>query len=163
MRIVSLALGTIFFVIIFPGILISLGMTIKNVIVFTLPRYFEWIILVPCLGIGLIFLVWATVLQWTIGEGTPAPNAPTRRLITSGLYGLCRNPIELGAIFYYMGIGTLYDGIETGIICFIFGFFIGSIYNKFVEEKELEFRFGNEYKEYKQRVPFIIPKLRFFR
>jgi protein-S-isoprenylcysteine O-methyltransferase Ste14 len=34
------------------------------------------------------------------------------------------------------------------------------IYIKWIEEKELEERFGSEYLEYKKRTPFLIP---FFR
>lgn len=30
---------------------------------------------------------------------------------------------------------------------------------KFFEELELELRFGESYKQYKQKVPFLIPKL----
>ena len=30
---------------------------------------------------------------------------------------------------------------------------------KFFEELELELRFGDSYKQYKQKVPFLIPKL----
>jgi protein-S-isoprenylcysteine O-methyltransferase Ste14 len=33
-------------------------------------------------------------------------------------------------------------------------------YIKFVEEKELEQRYGDEYTEYKKRTPFIIPRLK---
>jgi protein-S-isoprenylcysteine O-methyltransferase Ste14 len=33
------------------------------------------------------------------------------------------------------------------------------MYIKFIEEKELEARFGQEYSEYKKRTPFFIPKI----
>jgi len=32
-------------------------------------------------------------------------------------------------------------------------------YIKLVEEKEREARFGGEYKEYKRKTPFLIPKI----
>jgi len=32
-------------------------------------------------------------------------------------------------------------------------------YIKLVEEKELEARFGEEYREYKRKTPFLIPKI----
>ena len=35
---------------------------------------------------------------------------------------------------------------------------IGSAYHKYIEEIELEIRFGDEYKQYKKNTPFIIPK-----
>jgi len=40
---------------------------------------------------------------------------------------------------------------------FIFSAIILS-YIKFIEEKELEQRYGDEYVEYKKRTPFIIPR-----
>ena len=33
-------------------------------------------------------------------------------------------------------------------------------YLKFFEERELELRFGESYMDYKQRVPFLIPRWR---
>jgi len=105
-------------------------------------------------------MTWTTVFQWKIGEGVPTPNAPTQHLVTTGPYKLCRNPIEFGAIFYYFGIGTIVQGITVGIICFLLGLIIGSVYHKFIEEIELETRFGDEYKQYRNSTPFLIPKLR---
>jgi protein-S-isoprenylcysteine O-methyltransferase Ste14 len=110
--------------------------------------------------IGLYYLIWSTVTQWKKGEGTPAPNAPTQHLIITGPYKYSRNPIEFGAIMYYLGFGTFVGGIIVGIICFILGFTVGSIYHKFIEEKELEKRFGEEYIKYKENTPFVFPKLK---
>ena len=110
--------------------------------------------------VGLFFLIWTTIFQWKIGEGVPAPNAPTQHLVITGPYKLCRNPIEFGAIFYYLSIGTIIGGITVGIICFLLGLIIGSVYHKFIEEIELEIRFGNEYKQYKKNTPFLIPRFR---
>jgi hypothetical protein len=38
--------------------------------------------------------------------------------------------------------------IVIGIVCFILGFIVGSLYHKCIEEKELEIRFGDEYKDH---------------
>ena len=54
----------------------------------------------------------------------------------------------------------LYGGIVTGIVCFILGAVVGSLYHKLIEEKELELRFGDEYKEYKKVTPFLFPMLK---
>jgi len=143
-----------------PAIFICLGYIIKNNIHIGLDRAIEFIISIVSLIVGLSFLTWATIFQWKIGEGVPAPNTPTQHLVTTGPYKLCRNPIELGAIFYYLGIGTIFGGISVGVICFLFGLIIGSIYHKFIEEIELEIRFGDEYKQYKRDIPFLIPKFR---
>ena len=159
-KIISLLLGMLFFLVLLPSIFIYLGSLIKNGILIELDRTIEIIISIVSLIIGLSFLVWTTVFQWKIGGGVPAPNAPTQHLVTTGPYKLCRNPIEFGAIFYYLGIGTIMQGITVGIISFLLGLIIGSAYHKFIEESELEIRFGEEYKRYKKDTPFLIPKFR---
>jgi len=40
----------------------------------------------------------------------------------------------------------------------ILGFIIGSTYHKFVEEKELLLRFGDDYIHYRNTTPFLIPQ-----
>jgi protein-S-isoprenylcysteine O-methyltransferase Ste14 len=144
-KIISLTFGTIFFLAILPSIFIIVGFWVENYITINLNRIIELIISIIGIIIGLYFLIWATITQWKIGNGTPAPNAPTQHLIIIGPYKYCRNPIELGAILYYLGIGTFVGGIIVGIICCVLGFTVGSIYHKFIEEKELEKRFGEEY------------------
>jgi protein-S-isoprenylcysteine O-methyltransferase Ste14 len=159
-KIVSLAFGTVFFLAILPCIFMLVGFFVRNYININLNKIIELPISIIGIAAGLYFLIWTGVTQWKVGNGTPAPNAPTQRLITCGPYRYCRNPIEFGAIIYYLGIGTLLGGIITGITCFILGFTAGSIYHKFIEERELEERFGEEYKRYKENTPFVFPKIR---
>ncbi len=157
-KLVSLMIGGVFFLIILPAIFIFLGRVIDSYLFEINNPLLELIIVLVSIPLGLFFLFWTTFFQWKIGKGTPALNAPTEKLVTTGPYKLCRNPIEFGAIFYYLGIGTLIDNLVIGIICMLLGFFVGSIYHKFIEEKELQMRFGKEYEEYKKHTPFILPK-----
>jgi protein-S-isoprenylcysteine O-methyltransferase Ste14 len=159
-KIVSLFFGSIFFLVILPSIFIIIGLSIKNYITINLNRNIELIVSIIGIITGLYFLIWSTITQWKIGNGTPAPNAPTQHLIIIGPYKYCRNPIEFGAILYYLGIGTLVGGIIIGIISCVLGFTVGSIYHKFIEEKELEKRFGEEYIKYKENTPFVFPKIK---
>ncbi len=158
-KIISLIIGAIFFLIILPAIFIFVGRTVEIYLFQINNSILELTVVLISIPLGLFFLFWTTLFQWKIGKGTPAVNAPTEKLVTSGPYKLCRNPIEFGAIFYYLGIGTLIDNLVIGIICMFLGFVIGSIYNKFIEEKELQMRFGKEYEEYKKHTPFILPKI----
>jgi protein-S-isoprenylcysteine O-methyltransferase Ste14 len=82
-------------------------------------------------------------------------------LTVTGPYKYCRNPIEFGAIIYYLGIGIFIGGIFVGITSCILGFIIGSAYHKFIEEKELEERFGEEYIRYKENTPFVFPRIKY--
>ena len=150
----------LFFLVLLPTIFTCLGLFVKSSVHIELDRTVEFVISIVSLIIGLFFLTWTTIFQWKLGKGIPTPNAPTQHLVTTGPYKFCRNPIEFGAIFYYLGIGTIIDGITVGIICFFLGFIIGSTYHKFIEESELEVRFGDVYKQYKQSTPFIIPRFR---
>ena len=108
--------------------------------------------------VGLFFGLWSNLTQLTRGRGTPLPMLPTQELLIGGPYRYCRNPMTLGAILAYLGLGILV-GTVTGIglvLCFA-GLLI--LYLKLLEEKELSERFGEAYLQYKREVPFIIPRL----
>ena len=113
---------------------------------------------VAALCLGLFWLIWSTYSQLAIGKGTPAPNAPTQKLVIVGPYKYTRNPIEFGALCYYLGFGMLLGTLFHGIVCLLLGFIVGSSYHKFVEEQELVLRFGKDYEEYRKQTPFLIPR-----
>jgi len=81
----------------------------------------------------------------------------TKRLIIEGPYTYCRNPMGLGIFVFYLGFGFLTGSISSIGFTLLFMSLL-LLYYKFVEEKELEARFGQEYIEYKKRTPFIIPR-----
>ena len=108
------------------------------------------------IGFGLPFAAWTVFVQFQRGEGTPIPAIATQKLIVNGPYKYCRNPMTLGTILYYLGIGVLIGSLTSiGFTLLILALLV--IYVKVVEEKELEARFGEEYRRYKQRTPFLIP------
>ena len=119
----------------------------------------ELIVSIAAIVLGIFFVAWSTLTLARIGRGTPVPFVPTQKLIVSGPYKFCRNPIQLGAMLYYFGLGTLFGSIKIGLLMLLFGFVIGTCYHKFVEEKELLLRFGPEYEEYKARTPFLLPRM----
>jgi len=67
--------------------------------------------------------------------------------------------MKLRAISYYLGVGTFFDSLTTGITCFMVGLVIGTSYHKAVEEKEWLTRFGEDYEGYNKSTPFLIPRL----
>lgn len=159
-KLVSLMLGSMFFLVILPSVFIIIGLLLRDYIPFRLNRSVELLIAVVGIITGLSFLLWSTLTQWRVGRGVPVPNAPTQSLVVTGPYKLCRNPIELGAINYYLGIGIIFGGMTVGIIAFLLGLTVGSAYHKIIEEKELEARFGEEYKRYKEATPFLFPRVK---
>ena len=159
-RVISLLFGMLFFLGVLPAIFILIASFIDGYCLLSINRGVELVISVVSIAVGLSVMAWTTLYQWKVGKGVPAPNAPTQRLVTSGPYKFCRNPIELGAIFYYLGAGIIFGGFLNGLVCFLLGLIAGSVYHKFVEERELEARFGDEYLEYKKNTPFLFPRFK---
>jgi protein-S-isoprenylcysteine O-methyltransferase Ste14 len=108
---------------------------------------------------GLCLLLWATLVLWRNGGGTPNPVAATRRLVVEGPYGYCRNPILLSALLYYLGVGCVWISFSAGVVMFLVGLVLGTAYHKGIEEAELRRRFGCEYEVYRRRTPFLFPRL----
>jgi protein-S-isoprenylcysteine O-methyltransferase Ste14 len=156
-RLISLIAGAILFLIILPAALFVVGWLISHAFRVEGHRWVEISVAWITIPLGLFWLSWATLVQWRIGKGTPAPIAPTQKLVVTGPYRLCRNPIELGAILYYLGLGSCFGNLAIGLVCSSLGFVLGTTYHRFVEEKELTLRFGDEYLAYKRKVPFLIP------
>ncbi len=157
----SLSLGTLFFLFILPTLFFFIAQYLNSYIQFDYVGFYKYPIIIVAFFIGLSLLVWATICQIKIGRGTPAPNAPTQKLVITGPYKYTRNPIELGALFYYFSFGYFFGSTLHGIVCMLLGLIIGSGYHKFIEEKELMLRFGDDYKKYKDNTPFLIPKVKF--
>jgi protein-S-isoprenylcysteine O-methyltransferase Ste14 len=159
-KVAATAIGLAIFLFVLPAILFPLGYLVEKYILPNQIRIAEFVFSVACIVVGIFFLIWSIYVLIREGQGTPSPVAPTQKLITTGPYRLCRNPIQLGAMFYCLGIGTLLGSIWIGLIMMFLSYKIIGAYDRNVEEKELEIRFGDEYKEYKKRTPFLLPRFR---
>jgi protein-S-isoprenylcysteine O-methyltransferase Ste14 len=118
----------------------------------------NWIIGMVLMATGLLLGLWSNYVQFTIGRGTPVPVMATQKLLTQKPYSYCRNPMALGAILIYLGLAVVLGSISAAALVLIFAVVL-LIYIKFLEEKEMETRFGEAYLEYRRRTPFIIPRL----
>jgi protein-S-isoprenylcysteine O-methyltransferase Ste14 len=107
---------------------------------------------------GYLFGGWAVYVQFTLGRGTPVPLMATQQLIIQKPYNYCRNPMALGAIVAFLGIAVLAGSISAVAIVLILSILLLT-YIKTLEEKEMELRFGEPYREYRKRTPFIMPRL----
>lgn len=106
---------------------------------------------------GLLIGGW-TVIRFFRSGGTPVPTSPPPKLITTGLYACIRNPMALGGLLILEGLG-FYSGLLSLIIFFApLPVLLYALYIKAVEEPELEMRFGQDYRDYKKRVPMFIPR-----
>ena len=84
--------------------------------------------------------------------GTPGPgNRPVRSVVTTGIHGWSRNPIYVGMILLYIGIGiAVRSPWVLGLALFIIILLRYAVIAR--EERYLERRFGDAYRDYKQRV-----------
>jgi protein-S-isoprenylcysteine O-methyltransferase Ste14 len=80
----------------------------------------------------------------------------TQKLVTRGPYAYIRNPMTLGALFLYSGIGIWMSSGVLIILSLVF-FSILLIYIYIHETHELEERFGEEYQNYRKSTPFLFP------
>ena len=117
-----------------------------------------WLALLAAI-FGLVLSGWAAMLLVKLGQGTPAPWDPPKRLIIRGPYRHVRNPMITGALLMLLAEAILFQSLP--IAAWMTVFFIGNaIYFPLIEEKGLEKRFGDEYRNYKANVPRWIPRLR---
>jgi protein-S-isoprenylcysteine O-methyltransferase Ste14 len=127
-----------------------------------LPRYRYgsinlWVGLL-CMIFGWLFANWTVSVQYSLGKGTPIPLMATQKLVITGPYTYCRNPMTLGTAVFYLGVAIWIGSLSAFGLGLIYPVGI-LIYIKLIEEKELEERFGSEYLEYKRKTPFLIPRL----
>ncbi|MDO9084716.1 MAG: isoprenylcysteine carboxylmethyltransferase family protein [Anaerolineaceae bacterium] len=107
--------------------------------------------------IGATYALWSIISQLTRAKGTPLPMMATQKLLIDGPFKHSRNPMGFGAICMYLGMAIIVGSLSS-IIVVLFFLFLLVFWIKKVEEKELEIRFGQNYKEYKKTTPFMIPK-----
>jgi protein-S-isoprenylcysteine O-methyltransferase Ste14 len=93
------------------------------------------------------------------GLGTPAPVAPPRHLVVSGLYRYVRNPMYLAVEAIIIGQATILG--QAGLL--LYAVAVGAAVALFVrlyEEPALARQFGAEYEAYRRAVPPWWPRRR---
>ena len=81
-----------------------------------------------------------------------------KRVITKGVYSIVRHPQYLGGILAHIGVSFLLSAFYSLLVTPIVIGFIFIISWK--EEKELTKEFGQEYEDYKKKVPMLIPLIK---
>jgi protein-S-isoprenylcysteine O-methyltransferase Ste14 len=79
------------------------------------------------------------------------------QLITSGPYGLSRNPLYLGSLLIGLGVAVLLQSLTLGLAALVLG---PVLYSRVVREEErvLLAEYGEEYRAYLRRVPRLLPR-----
>jgi len=92
------------------------------------------------------------------GLGTPAPVAPPRHLVVTGLYRHVRNPMYVGVLAAIFGQAMFFADERVAL----YGALIWLMFHGFVvlyEEPTLKAKFGAEYDKFRANVPRWIPRL----
>ncbi len=116
------------------------------------------------LGWGLILVALALLLEcfgrfaWQ-GRGTPAPLAPTGRLVVAGPYRRVRNPMYVAVTGLILGQALVLASFPLlAYAVFIWGAFHGFVVG--YEEPTLRRQFPDDYADFFAAVPRWIPRLR---
>ena len=92
-----------------------------------------------------------------IGGGGPGMKIPPDRLVTTGPYAWCRNPMYLGHLIFLLGLMLTFLS-EFGVVFFFFSVFRFR-WQVQDDEERLHERFGAEYEAYVARVKRWVPCL----
>lgn len=119
----------------------------------------------PVQGLGLMVglggLTWLLVcfVDFVAARGTPAPIAPTERLVVEGPYRYVRNPMYVGVIVIILG-QTLWHGSPWLLVYGALVWTVTAAFVRMYEEPSLRRQFGSDYVAYQAAVPAWFPRLR---
>ena len=111
------------------------------------------------IAIGIVILVESFARFVMKGFGTPAPVAPPKRLVISGLYRHTRNPMYVGVVSAVVGQALLLGDVR--LLWYAITVWLG--FHLFVlvyEEPTLRVTFGDEYERFCANVPRWLPQIR---
>ncbi len=104
-----------------------------------------------------LFTLWARLTLGTMWSSLPEAKAG-HQLRTDGPYGITRHPIYTGLLGMLIG-SLLVGGVGYWFVMVVLGAFFVLLKIP-AEEKLMIDTFGDEYREYQQNVPQVIPGLR---
>ncbi len=96
------------------------------------------------------------------GKGIPLgdliPEEQTTELITTGVYSQTRNPMLFGYLLCLIALGIHLSSWSITLIIPTLFISIWTIWLKIHEEPALENRFGDSYRRYRAKTPFLLPR-----
>jgi len=150
-------LATFFFSITLSFVLVPLFLDKALNIPDIFNRPLNYILSLPIVLAGILLVLWS-FLFFLKARGTPVPVNPPQRLISGGPYAYSRNPMTTGLFLQMFGVG-IYFGSALSIFIFTPLYILMHVIElKKIEEPELEKRLGEEYLEYKKKVPMFFPR-----
>ena len=112
---------------------------------------FRAAVAVTVVVVGAALALWCVLTFALLGQGTPAPFDPPRRLVVRGPYRFVRNPMYLGAVLALAGAALLYG--STALLFYAGAFLLMThAFVVWYEEPTLRATFGADYDAYCRRV-----------
>ena len=159
MRLHRAAIGSVLFFLVAPGVVVGL-------LPWWITRWELRPVPMPVrvlggllLAVALPVLVGAFLRFVRDGLGTPAPVAPTERLVVTGAYRHVRNPMYVAVVSAIVGQALLLGQIVLLAYAALVAVLVVSFVRLYEEPVLLE-RFGEEYASYRRAVPGWVPRLR---
>jgi protein-S-isoprenylcysteine O-methyltransferase Ste14 len=124
----------------------------------------DWVLPVPAeIGLLLAIITGAAFLLTVVnlalkGFGAPFFIALSRKLAADWLYAWTRNPMALAFLAFLLSLGIWFQSVLFVLWVLILFAPALLVFVKVYEERELEFRFGASYLEYKSRTPMLLPR-----
>ena len=109
--------------------------------------------------LGAVVLIQAFARFAVEGRGTPAPVAPTERLVIGGLYRYVRNPMYLAVVAAITGQGLALG--QPVLLAYAAAVWVTvASFVRWYEEPTLARQFGGQYEAYRRDVPAWRPRIR---
>jgi protein-S-isoprenylcysteine O-methyltransferase Ste14 len=145
----------------------GLGFTFGVPIVRAVSTYQAWscwkLPIPSVIGSVLVIITGAACLLTVInlalkGFGAPFFIVLSRKLAADWLYAWTRNPMVLAALSFFLSLGIWFQ--SALFVLWVLTLFAPALlfFVKVYEERELEFRFGVSYLEYKSKTPMLFPR-----
>ncbi|GAA4117945.1 isoprenylcysteine carboxylmethyltransferase family protein [Aminobacter aganoensis] len=155
----SAVLGSAVFFLAAPGIVAGLvpwmltagyGLAVANAALVVLG------VMLVAAGLGVLLHAFARFAME--GSGTPAPIAPTERLVIGGAYRHVRNPMYVAMLAIILGQALIFAHGPLVAYAAVIGAAMAA-FVRFYEEPVLAHRYGGRYEAYRSNVPGWLPRL----
>ena len=109
-------------------------------------------------AVGLLFMIWSNLELIKKGKGGAVVignikiSKETIKLVTTGPYSMCRNPMHMGAFLFYLGLCCAVNSFFTLVVPFGFLLF-AYFFAVFLDEPRLKRDFPEDYEKWIQDVP----------
>lgn len=119
---------------------------------------------VAALGVVVLVLasalgIWSAIAMSTAGDGTPLPAAMANRLVVAGPYRWLRNPMAVSGIVQGVAVGLILSSWLV-VVYALLGSMLWNFAIRPHEELDLETRFGDPYRRYRDSVRCWVPRIR---